>query len=85
MLINCSEKNDVLLFIDTEGHASQVQAKFNAEQQRARLQQAAAGLSGQVHMLTGCCEDAEADVAALQHRLSLEAERVRPIQPQASV
>ena len=50
-----------------------------------QLQQRAAGLSGQVHTLTGRCEDTEADVAALQHRLSLEAERVRLMWPQASV
>ena len=53
-----------------------MQAKFHQEQQCQQLQQRAAGLSGKVHSLTGRCEDAEADAQALQHRLSLEAERV---------
>ena len=53
-----------------------MQASFHQEQQCQQLQQQAAGLIGRVQMLSGRCEDAEADVQALRQRLSLEAERV---------
>ena len=53
------------------------QARFQQEQQCQQLQQQAAALGGQVHMLTGRCEAAESDAQALQQRLGLEAERVR--------